>query len=572
MKRVLKVSIPFLLAIAVIVSIGWYLMEYDPDFTRDMLVSQARIMEDQGNHTLATWFYKLAYQQSGNDEAVALELAEQYRSMGNYTKAEYTLSNAIADGGSVELYIALCNIYVQQDKLLDAVTMLDNVANPGIKAKLDALRPDAPTPNHEPGYFNQYISVSLSVPEGKIYLTTDGSYPSTKKTVYFTPIPLSAGETVIHTLTVGENGLVSPLSVLSYTVAGIIEEVTIDDPAIDRVIRQQLQVSSEHILYTNELWTVTRLDVPDDAQSLSDLSKLPFLQSLTVRDSKITDFSALASLSSLDELIVSNTVISDDALKTISSLPKLNALTLTQCSLSGISSLSSADGLTYLDLSRNTIQDLTALENMPRLTYLALSHNAVTDLTSIGKLSNLTTLDLSYNSISNITPLAGCTELSILDLSSNSITTLDALDQLTKLQALALAFNQLTNVDLIAANTALTTLDISNNSITDITALKTLTNLTYLNFSYNQVEKLPEFGMDSPLVTIKGSQNKLSSLDELAGLESLNYVIMDFNEDISSVNALAGCYALVEVSVYGTAVREVDALTDMNVIVKYTPI
>ena len=103
MKRFLRGLVPVLLSLAVIISIGWYLIEYDPGFTRDMLVSQARYLDDNGNHTMATWFYTLAYRQSGNDEEVALELAEQYRSMGNYTKAEYTLSNAIADGGSVDL-------------------------------------------------------------------------------------------------------------------------------------------------------------------------------------------------------------------------------------------------------------------------------------------------------------------------------------------------------------------------------------------------------------------------------------------------------------------------------------
>ena len=56
MKRFLRVSIPVLLALAVIASIGWYLFEYDPDFTRDMLVSQARHLDDNGNHGLATWF------------------------------------------------------------------------------------------------------------------------------------------------------------------------------------------------------------------------------------------------------------------------------------------------------------------------------------------------------------------------------------------------------------------------------------------------------------------------------------------------------------------------------------
>ena len=572
MKRALRVIVPILLTVAVVFSIGWYFLKYDPELTRDMLISQARILEDQGNHTLATWFYKLAYQQSGNDETIALELAEQYRSMGNYTKAEYTLSNAISDGGSTELYIALCNVYVEQDKLLDAVTMLDNVADANIKSQLDALRPQAPKASHDSGFYNQYISVSFAVPEGTIFATTDGEYPSTNNAPYSVPISLPAGETVIRCLTVGSNGLVSPLSIVSYTVTGIVEEVTLSDPAIDREVRQQLQVDEDHVLYTNELWTLTAFTVPYDAQSLSDLSKLPFLQRLTIQGQTFESLSSLSALTALEELNISETTLSEADLKVIGALPKLKALTMTKCSLSSISPLAEATGLTRLELSSNTVRDLTALENMTQLTYLNLSHNAVTELHSLSGLTKLEQLDLSYNSITDTSPLASCAALVSLNLSGNALTEIAGLDRLTALQTLSVAFNDLTDVSLLSANTALTELDISNNELTDITALSTLTKLTSLNFSYNQVTKLPEFGMDSTLITIKGSQNKLTSLDELAGLEMLNYVLMDFNEDLESVNALAGCYALVEVSVYGTKVREVDALTDMGVIVKYTPI
>lgn len=572
MKRALKIILPIVLTFAVIFSIGWYLLKYDPDFTRDVLVSQARALDDQGNHTLATWFYRLAYRQSGNDVNVAIELAEQYRSIGNYTKAEYTLSNAIADGGTVELYLALCRTYVEQNKLLDAVTMLDTVADPAIKSQLDALRPKAPVATPDQGYYNQYITVTLSVPEGTIYATTDNNYPSTSKTPYTTPIALEAGETTIQMLTVGENGLVSPLTILSYTIAGVIEEVTISDPAMDQAIRQQLQVDQNHTLYTNELWTITSFIVPEDAESLSDLAKLPFLQQLTIRNCEFENLSVLSYLTALEELIIEGTPVSTDDLPIIASLPKLNTLTLSGCSLFGISGLTNATHLTYLDLSNNAIRELTALENMPDLTYLNLNHNAVKELDSLGKLTMLSELDLSYNSIESTTPLASCTQLYQLDLTSNSLTTVDGLDQLTELRVLSVAFNTLTDISPLASNTKLGDLDISNNSISDITMLSTLNELINLNFSYNQVTQLPEFSKDCALVNIKGSKNQLSSLKELSGLACLNYVMMDFNENISSVSALANCYALVEVSVYGTNVKDASALTDLNVIVKYSPI
>lgn len=572
MKRFLRVLIPVLLSLAVIISIGWYLFEYDPGFTRDMLVSQARYLDESGNHSMATWFYTLAYRQSGNDEQVALELAEQYRTMGNYTKAEYTLSNAIADGGSVDLYIALCNIYVEQDKLLDAVTMLDNVADPAIRQQLAALRPAAPSPSHEPGYFNQYISVLFTAPQGQIFLTTDGQYPSVSDLESTTPLTLSAGETVIHALTVGQNGLVSPLAVMNYTIAGVIESVTIDDPAMDAAIREKLNVSADHTLYTNELWTITDFTVPAKAKSLDDLSKLCFLQRLSISDLQSCDLTGLTSVVTLEELTVTGVSVTNADLRAIATLPKLQKLTLSQCSLSSISSLTGACALTYLNLSGNTIRDISVLQTMPDLTELYMSHNALVELDALSGLSRLEVLNVAFNSISSAAPLAGCSAMKELNLSNNALTDLTGLDKLTKLEKLYIAFTGTEDVSILEANAAIRELDISNNAITDISAVSVMTKLEYLNFSYNQVKKLPAFSKDVPLITIKGSQNKLSSLKELQGLKSLNYVYMDFNEKLSSVTALEKCPALVEVSVYGTNVHDVGRLKELGVQVTYSPI
>ena len=115
MKKGIRILIPILLSLVIIFCTIWYLFVYDRAFTRDMLLSFARYSETQGKHEIATYFYNAAYSQSGNSDSVAIELAQQYKSGGNYTKAEYTLSNAIADGGGVDVYIALCKTYVEQD-------------------------------------------------------------------------------------------------------------------------------------------------------------------------------------------------------------------------------------------------------------------------------------------------------------------------------------------------------------------------------------------------------------------------------------------------------------------------
>ena len=115
MKKFFRIIIPIILVLAIIACIGWYLFIYDRDFTRDMLLQGARFFDKQGNHAISGWFYDRAYEQASDNDAVAIELAEQHMADGNFTKAEYTLTRAISDGGSTQLYLALCKTYAEQD-------------------------------------------------------------------------------------------------------------------------------------------------------------------------------------------------------------------------------------------------------------------------------------------------------------------------------------------------------------------------------------------------------------------------------------------------------------------------
>ena len=178
MKKTIQIIVSLLLVIAIIGSIGWYLFVYDREFTRDTLLGQARYHDLHGNSRMSAWFYDLAYEYSGRDENVAIELANQYKAADNYTKAEVTLSNAIKSGGGVDLYVALCKTYVEQDKLLDAVNFLSNVSDPTIKSSLEMLRPTAPAANYDPGFYSEYLDLELSSSAGTLYYTMDGDYPS----------------------------------------------------------------------------------------------------------------------------------------------------------------------------------------------------------------------------------------------------------------------------------------------------------------------------------------------------------------------------------------------------------
>lgn len=570
MKKFIRFLVSLLLAASIVASIGWYLFVYDRDFTRDFLLSQARYNDMYGNARLSSWFYNLAYEHSGRDENVAIELANQYKSDGNYTKAEVTLSNAIKVKGTVELYSSLCKTYVQQDKLMDAVALLDNIADPAMKQALESLRPSAPTVSHEPGFYTQYIDVSLSSSSGTLYYTTDGEYPSINSQIYSQPVSLEAGETIIYAISVDDTGLVSQPTVAGYTIGGVIEPATFADDNVEAAIRQVLNVSQSNIIYTNVMWDIAEFTVPETAGSLADLSLMPYLTKLTIHNQNLGTLTDLSSLSRLETLDLTGCTFPAEELAVLAQLPALKNLNLSSCSLSTIAALEGAPGLVNLNLSSNTLRNLEVLSPMTTLTELNLKHNAVTALTALSGLNNLETLDISFNSVSDLTPLSGCVKLKWLDAGNNALHKANGVEKLPLLTYLSLDYNTLSDVSILADCIELTNLSIANNQIHDISSLSSLVNLDILDFSYNGVGQLPDWQEGCKLRTIDGSYNILQSIDNLAGLENLSYVYMDYNK-LTSVNALADNYRLVQVNVYGNDIDTVAELTAHDIIVNYDP-
>ena len=571
MKKATRFLVSLMLGLLILASIFWYLFVYDRAFTRDTLLSQARFQSLHGNSRLASWFYDAAYSFSGHDENVAIELANQYKKGGNYTKAELTLTTSIHDQPTVELYTALSKTYVEQDKLLDAVQLLGSISDPAIAREIEALRPAVPTADQEPGFFSQYIDVHLSSDADKVYYTTDGEYPSVAGLVYEDGISLPAGETKVCAIAVNKDGLVSPVATLDYTVTGVIEKVEFTDPAMEAAMRELIHVSSTSTVNTDALWGITEFTAPEGVKDFSDLRYLPNLTKLTIREQTIPTLESLSPLSRLVVLDLTGSTFPVNELSVLAALPSLSSLTMAECSLSTIAGLENAKNLTYLDLHDNTLRNLDVLETMPSLAELDLQHNAVTDLSKLNGLNKLVKLNIGFNAVTTLAPLSGCTKLTWLNADNNQITTLDGVEKLTALTDLFVNNNKLVNVSQLAGLTALQNLGIASNTIYDITMLKTLTNLQSFDFSGNNaISELPDWPEGCALTTIDGSYNTLTSIDSLKNMQNLTHVYMDYNQ-LTSIDALQDCYCLVQVNVFGNTIGDVSALRSKDIIVNYDP-
>ncbi len=570
MKTFAKAALLILLVAGIVFGTAWYLLEYDPDFTHDALLYGAQYFEEKDQPGISAFLYDLAYRYGQSIDNISIELAEYYQSVGNYAKVESTLRRAIEDGAGIDVYIALSKAFIAQNKLKDALELVEGVTDPSLRSRLELLRPAAPTPGIAAGNYNEYISVDYRSDSGNIYVAANVEIPSTESHLYSAPIQLNSGRTVLYAMAVGDSGLVSPVTESEYVVFGVIEPVVFADEKMEEAIRELASIPYGVTVYTNDLWEIRSFTVPEDVTTLTDLKYLPFLETLTVSGSTASVV-PIRELTHLTRLYISDTSVDRETLQAVLKLSGMKELTLRGCGIISLDGFEKLTALTHLDISSNILTDLTALSGLTGLQALSASSCAVVKLNALQNMTALRELDLSHNSIKDISPLASLTALETLDLSSNQIANLRALNVLTGLTKLNLSHNKITSVQYLSTCTSLQELDLSYNSIYAINALANFRKLERLDITRNSIVTLPDFSKKCALSTLVASNNKITSIAPLVGLENLNSVNLDYNPKLSGVNSLSGCPSLVSLSVFGTKVKDVSELTAQGIIVYYDP-
>ena len=552
MKRVLKIVIPLVLVLALLGAAAWFFLFYRSDLTADFLAGRAANLVEKGRYNRAITYYNWAWSLQGEGDEIPLALAEAYAGAGNYTKAEYTLVRAIQENPEdVSLYVELCRVYVQQDKLLDAVQMLDRTADESVREELAELRPAAPTLSPENGYYSEYIEVTADGGGNDVYLTIDGEYPSMEEDLYEGPVTLPGGETMVLAIAVDETGLVSTAVQNGYTIGGVVEPVTLTDPAVDSAAREALGVTAGETLMTDDLWNIASLTLPETVADLSDLRWFTGLRTLTVQNVSGLDFSPLSQLTKLTELDLSGCTISSGSLDAIGGLTSLQRLRLNNCALTDIGALAQLTGLKELQLADNSLSEVGVLSLM----------------------LDLETVKLANNPITSIAGLSACGKLQYLDISGCDVTALAALSDKAQLTTLLAGNNTITDLSVLSGCTALSVLEVQYNLVSDISVLAQLPALTQFNGNNNQITAVPDFDeANSDLQIFRVDNNQVEDLSGLAGINSLNYVYADYNQ-VKTILPLADNINLIQVNVWDNPIPEEDvkALQEHSIIVNYNP-
>lgn len=541
-------------------------------WTAENFASLAEDAAAEGKYEKAMDYYETALELDPANSSYALALADYSILAGNYTAAERALANSIREAPTTELVCKLSGVYVAQDKLLDARELLDGITDAAILRDLETMRPAAPVFTPASGEYDQYIAVSFEAFEGTLYYSTNYEYPGPTTGTYSEPIPLSSGSSSFTAVIVSEDGLVSPLAEAEYLVMGVVEELQFASPELEAYIRDTLYVPRTSPVMSDLLWGIAEFTVPEDVMDYSDLRYFPDLTSLTIHDGTAEDYSFLTALPGLTKLDLNGCLVSSETLGYISQLSELTELHLSGCGISSVDVLGSNTKLQKLDLSGNSVYDISVLVTCPELTHLNLNGNAVSSLDCLRGNSTLVSLDISQNNVAYLAPLSECSKLEEIYANGNRISDVSVLAGMPGLKILCANQNDITDVSALASCTQLTRLELADNELTAIDVLAVLKELTYLDISHNQIAALPVLDLECHLQQFYASYNLIEDVSMLAGLPELTYVNVDYNENLEEIECLNACHLLVQVDAFGTKVAEVKLLTDMGVIVNFTPI
>lgn len=196
------------------------------------------------------------------------------------------------------------------------------------------------------------------------------------------------------------------------------EIVVIPDKTLEKEIRKSLNLNGlfgRRPISKTDMEKLHVLNLHNSSGTVRELTGIQYASNLISIDMKkadVTDFSPLADLVRLEELVICDMPVGD--LSFLENLIELRYLCLSGVGLKSLDFLGSIGRLRSLDLGNNPIEDFSGLELQGGLTELVLCNTGIRDLSV----------------------LTNCPGLKVLYLNDNPITDRSALQQLSSLEQL----------------------------------------------------------------------------------------------------------------------------------------
>ncbi|HDX9613831.1 TPA: leucine-rich repeat domain-containing protein [Bacillus toyonensis] len=193
-------------------------------------------------------------------------------------------------------------------------------------------------------------------------------------------------------------------------------------------------------------------------------------------------------------------------------MTNLEKLTLRESNVTDISAISKLRDLKYVDLTSNPIKNIHPIEQLENINMLFLRDNKISDLTPLSKMKKIKTLDLVGNNIEDIQPLFTLSTMKQLYLANNQISDLTGINQLSNVELLWIGNNKISNVESISKMSNLIELEIADSEIKDISPLSKLGKLQVLNLEENYISDISPLSNLTDLHEVNLGANEIADV------------------------------------------------------------
>lgn len=287
---------------------------------------------------------------------------------------------------------------------------------------------------------------------------------------------------------------------------------------------EELILSNEWIDYDYQInkWTRRYSKNQDSWNQIQiipeEIKKLKDLKVLILSGNRIKNIKSICRIDGILSLKISYSIVSDVDLKTISKLPELLVLDISNTLTNYVNPNIEFKKLKRLDIRSNSIFDVKFLENMENLISLDMFDNNIKNIEPISNLGKLQSLYLKSNQVNDTKSIGQLVELKFLNIASNQIRDITSLYQLKNLEYLDISSNQINDVTSLNKLKNLVFLDMSSNRVNDITPLNKLENLISLNISANQINDIASLNKINSIKSLQLTNTKISDLSPIAKL------------------------------------------------------
>ena len=320
---------------------------------------------------------------------------------------------------------------------------------------------------------------------------------------------------------------------------------------------KEVKVNSTHLII-NDVEVITS----DDVEKISSLKKI---NNLSVCNCNISE-SALQKFVKMDlkNLTLDNCGIDDNMLsKADFSTSSLTSLNLSNNKISDLNNIKPlSDTLNDLTIDNNSIKDFSVLEEFD-LTSFSANGTGIKNLNFLSNYKKINNISINNNLVSSLLPLSKIESVRSIEVSNNKLKDLKGLENSLYLGFIKADSNQLTSLNDLSNQTKIYFCSFNNNKIEDISILaKFGDDLKTVSLNNNMISDISSLSKCSNITEFYIDNNKIASLSPLENKQNLKKFSAK-NNKISDLSFLANCTCISYLNLSDNEISNISSLKNV---------